>query len=64
MFQALSTLSEEDLSFIMLKYQENYSTSELETHFNLTNEELEAKEMKILSMLKNNDKVKVLNKKK
>ena len=64
MFQALSTLSEEDLSFIMLKYQENYSTSELETHFNLTNEELEAKEMKILSMIKNNDKVKVLNKKK
>lgn len=64
MFQALSTLSEEDLSFIMLKYQENYSTSELETHFNLTNEELEAKEMKILSMLKNNDKVKVLNTKK
>lgn len=64
MFQALSTLFEEDLSFIMLKYQENYSTSELETHFNLTNEELEAKEMKILSMLKNNDKVKVLNKKK
>ena len=64
MFQALSTLSEEDLSFIMLKYQENYSTSELETHFNLTNEELEAKEMKILSLLKNNDKVKVLNTKK
>lgn len=64
MFQALSTLSDEDLSFIMLKYQENYSTSELETHFNLTNEELEAKEMKILSMLKNNDKVKVLNTKK
>lgn len=62
MMKVLSSLSPEDLSFIMLKYQENYSNDELVSHFNLTLDEIEQKEIEILSLLKNNDNVKVLRK--
>ena len=46
----------------MLKYQENYSDDELISHFNLTLDEVKQKEIEILSLLKNNDNVKVLRK--
>ena len=62
MMKVLSSLSPEDLSFIMLKYQENYSNDELVSHFNLTLDEVKQKEIEILSLLKNNDNVKVLRK--
>jgi hypothetical protein len=62
MMKVLSSLSPEDLSFIMLKYQENYSDEELATNFNLTLDEIKQKEIEILSLLKNNDGVKVLRK--
>lgn len=62
MMKVLSSLSPEDLSFIMLKYQENYSNDELVSHFNLTLDEIEQKEIEILSLLKNNDNVKFLRK--
>ena len=60
MMKVLSSLSPDDLSLIMLKYQENYSDDELVKHFNLTLDEIEQKEIEILSLLKNNDNVKVL----
>ncbi len=46
----------------MLKYQENYSDDELANHFNLTLDEIKQEEIEILSLLKNNDNVKVLRK--
>ena len=36
MMDVLSSLSKEDLSFIMLKYQEDYSDEELASFLNLT----------------------------
>lgn len=63
MMQVLSTLSPEDLALIVLKYQENYDDEELASHFNLTINEIKQKEVEILSLLKNNDKVKSLQKK-
>ncbi len=62
MMKVLLSLSPEDLSLIMLKYQENYSDDELTSYFNLTLDEIKQKEMEILSLLKNNDNVKVLRK--
>lgn len=62
MMQVLSTLSPEDLSFIMLKYQENYSNDDLANHFNLTIDEINQKELEILSLLKDNDNVKAMRK--
>ncbi len=64
MMQVLSTLSSEDLSLVMLKYQENYSDDDLANHFNLTIDEINQKEIEILSLLKNNDNVKSLKKRK
>ena len=58
MMKVLSSLSPEDLSLIMLKYQENYSDDELVSHFNLTLDEIKQKEIEILSLLKNDDGVK------
>ena len=63
MMQVLSTLPPEDLSLIMLKYQENYNNEELARHFNQTINEIKQKEVKILSLLKNNDNVKSLKRK-
>ena len=62
MMQVLKTLSKEDLTFIMLKYQEGYSNEELASYFNLTIEEVKEKELEILSALKNNDNIKHLSK--
>ena len=62
MMKVLSTLSHEDLSFIMLKYQENYSDDDLANYFNLTIDEIKQKEIEILTLLKNNDGVKALKK--
>ena len=62
MLKVLSSLSPEDLSLIMLKYQENYSDEDLSNHFNLTLDEIKQKEIEILSLLKNDDGVKVLRK--
>ena len=62
MMKVLSSLSPEDLSLIMLKYQENYSDEDLSNHFNLTLDEIKQKEIEILSLLKNDDDVKVLRK--
>lgn len=62
MMKVLSSLSPEDLSLIMLKYQENYSDEDLSNHFNLTLDEIKQKEIEILSLLKNDDGVKVLRK--
>lgn len=64
MMRVLSSLSSEDLSFIMLKYQENYSDDDLANHFNLTLDGVKQKEIEILSLLKNNDHVKVLRRSK
>ena len=60
--KALSSLSEKDISFIMLKFQENYSNVELAQYFNISIEEVELKEISILSSLKNNDNIKVMKK--
>lgn len=62
MMKVLSSLSPEDLSLIMLKYQENYSDEDLSSYFNLTLDEIKQKEIEILSLLKDNDNVKVLRK--
>ena len=62
MMQVLSTLPPEDLSLIMLKYQENYIDDDLANHFNLTIDEIRQKEIAILSLLKNNDSVKIMRK--
>lgn len=62
MMKVLSSLSPEDLSLIMLKYQENSSDEDLSNHFNLTLDEIKQKEIEILSLLKNDDGVKVLRK--
>lgn len=62
MMNVLSSLSQEDLSFIMLKYQENYSDEELASYFTLTLDEIKQKEIDILLLLKNSDNVKVLRK--
>ena len=63
MLQMLSSLSSEDLSFIMLKYQENYTDEDLANHFNLTVAEIKQKEVEILSLLKNTYNAKTLRKK-
>ena len=62
MMNILSSLPHEDLSFIILKYQENYNDNELANYFNLTIEEIKQKEIEILSLLKNNDNIKLLKK--
>lgn len=62
MMKILSSLSSEDLSFVMLKYQENYSDEDLANHFNFTLDEIKQKEIEILSLLKDNDNIKVIKK--
>ena len=64
MMEVLSTLPKEDLSFIMLKFQENYSDEELSDYFNLPLDEIKEKEVRILSLLKDNENIKLLKKKK
>ena len=62
MMEVLSTLPKEDLSFIMLKFQENYSDEELSDYFNLPLDEIKEKEVRILSLLKDNENIKLLRK--
>lgn len=60
MMEVLSSLSKEDLSFIMLKYQEDFSDDELESILNLTIDEIKQKEIEILSLLKKDENLKLL----
>ena len=60
MMDVLSSLSKEDLSFIMLKYQEDYSDEELASFLNLTIDEIKKKEIEILSLLKRDENLKLL----
>ena len=60
MMDVLSSLSKEDLSFIMLKYQEDFSDDELASTFNLTIDEIKQKEIEILSLLKKDENLKLL----
>ena len=62
MMRVLSTLPPEDLTLIMLKYQEDYTEEELSNYFSLTPEEIREKENQILSLLKTNKSVKKLKK--
>ena len=63
MLEILEALPKDDLSLIMLKYQENYSDEDLATYLNLTVEKVRKKEIEILTLLKNNDNIKVMRKK-
>lgn len=62
MMQVLSNLPKEDLLFIMLKFQENYTDIELAEHFKINIEGAKEKEIRILSLLKDNPNVQVLKK--
>ena len=54
MMKVLSSLSPEDLSLIMLKYQENYSDEDLSNHFNLTLDEIKERKDFVESNNENN----------
>ena len=60
MMEVLSSLSKEDLSFIMLKYQKDFSDDELASTLNLTIDEIKQKEIEILSLLKKDENLKLL----
>lgn len=62
MMQILSNLQREDLLFIVLKFQENYTDIELAEHFKIKIEEVREKEIKILSLLKDNPNIQILKK--
>ncbi len=62
MLEVLSTLSPEDLSFIILKFQENYTDIELSEYFKIDIEEVQKREVELLSLLKDNPNIKVLKK--
>ena len=62
MMKALTSLSSDDLSFVILKYQENYNDEELSSYFGLTSDEVKQREIKILISLRNNKNVKLLRK--
>lgn len=62
MMQVLSSLSQEDVSFVMLKFQENYTDDELADYFKINIDEVKEKEFKILSLLKSNPNVQMLKK--
>lgn len=62
MMKVLETLSKDDFSFILLKFQEEYSDEELAKYFHLTIEEIEEKEVRILSLLKDNPSIQQLKK--
>jgi len=64
LMKLLLTLAEEDLMFIILKYQENYSNDYLANYFDLTLDEVKEKETQILSYLRNNEEIKTLIKRK
>lgn len=60
MMSILKELNEDDLNFVILKFQEQYSNEELANYFNISINEVMEKENLILTRLRNNDKVKVL----
>ena len=62
MMNILKDLPEEDLSFIVLRFQENYDYEELSEYLNISVEEVKQKELDLLSRLKNNDSIKTLKK--
>lgn len=62
MMEVLSSLEPDDLSLIMLRYQEDYSDEELANHFHLSLDEINQKEIKILTLLKNDSNLKLLKK--
>ncbi len=64
MMSVLSNLEKEDLSFVILRFQENYSYEELSDYLGISKEEVIQKEMELLSKLKENDNIKVLSKQK
>lgn len=51
-------LPPEELTFIILKFQECYNTKELADHFKMTIDEIEEKERCILMSLKENPTIK------
>lgn len=62
MMQVLSTLPKQDVLFIVLKFQENYTNSELAEYFKMSEEEVRTNELRILSLLKDSPSIKVLKK--
>lgn len=62
MMAILKTLSQDDYSFIILKFQEEYSDEELANYFHTNIEDVKEKEISILSTLKNNDSIKQMRK--
>lgn len=64
MMSVLSKLGKEDLNFVILRFQENYSYEELSDYLGISKEEVIQKEMELLSKLKENDNIKVLSKQK
>ena len=62
MKKALSALPKEDIQFIILKFQENYTDYELSEYFKVTIDDINQRETNILSTLKKNPNVKVLKK--
>lgn len=62
MMKCLSKLSDTDMTFIILRFQENYQDNELAEYFHMSIEEVKEKELSILTSLKNNDDIKRLKK--
>lgn len=62
MMTILKTLSQDDFSFIVLKFQEEYSDEELANYFKINIEEVKETEIRILSLLKDNPNVQILKK--
>jgi len=69
MMKVLSTLSKEDLSLIMLKYQENYNDDELAEYFHVSIDEIKEKDFissylkKLVEVVNTEEKVKKMSKK-
>ncbi len=58
----LSSFDENDLRFIILKYQENYTNEELSEILHMSQEEIEKKDESILSSLRENEGIKMMKK--
>ncbi len=63
MLEILSDLPQEDMTFIILKFQENYTDTMLARYFKITIDEVKEREKKILFSLKDNVKDKIIIKK-
>ena len=60
----LKTLSKDDYSFIILKFQEEYSDEELANYFQISIEKVKEKELRILYQLKDNPSIQLIKKNK